>query len=1809
MTLLNSLRKVASLEYLTFVYCGLDSRHFYILLYFMSCKPKLKGIDFSGLKLKDEECEWFLKCIKEKMQNLISLKLNDCHNKVPDSIPTKIIQNCDRIEELELSNMTFIDSDDKVFLSSLFDLKSLTSLKLPNIQSEDEFFSIKHLYNKKFDFEKLDFGFNNDVSNILLEIFSTSTNHLCINDGILDTLGHECIYMKKNQGFNSFSIMKIFNDLIVDSCHSYCLANLKTLNLYHLDNKNEYLQICLKDNQINWTLTINAKYSFENISLFQQAYYYNLKEFRFCNCRLNSDFMDFFINNLQNLCSLETVHLCHNHFTNVDLEKLFDHLNNFENNIKILKIFDQSLSSVSLTNLLLKIRENNSLLMLNSYENCGKIQFTDKFINSRNLNISSADQMYKYIQNIIDSKNFIITNQMTESELIGILTADDAEIEQLIIKSSSIPITNDTNAKFLVDRLKDTQDLTISFRSLDVLRSLILRDLKFKRVKLVTNGISGSLCEDISLFMNSQKQMMEFSIKSKCGKKIALCGDIGIELFKNITSEVCKVENLDLSSCSFSVDMCKYVRQFIGYQKNLKSLNLSNTVLIGDIGKEIFSNGVVECTQIEELNLSQCCFSKEMSENLGEFIRHQKCLKYLDLTGTSLSTEIIFGLFKEDTCECTKVEKLDISLCEIGCNGSDLIGRFINAQKNLKSLYARQINVSNNIGVGIFKHLTSNCSSLIDLNLSGCKFSLEMSEYLGKFIGTQKELEKIDLSSTFLAEKVGRNILENISSECCNLRNINLSSCTVSKSMSESLGKFLGRQHFLEQLNLHNMELNEFNGRDIFKEITRVHGVTKLNVSHCNLATCSSDYWFSDNKLNEGESSNDLQTYFKKFLSNQKNLVKINFSEIRFQKHLTMCLSTKLSFLRELILSNVTIRSDYLTQLLQNQSKLCVLDLNGVVVPSEEVPETFSIECENIEKLILSSLEIAIETAKYFNFLIGIQSLLNELVIKRFRMSENFGKCMLENMSSRCSNIQKLDLSQSDFDADVAVHLGKFIANQTNLLILNLSATDLSGPIAKSLFGNTSCHSKYLNTLILKYCKFCRYEVGFLGTFIGHQIYLENFDLSATDISDEIGINLFTNINQKCSNIKKFDISSCKISENMSYFLGDFIANQAHLMELNLNDIDLSHEIGCRMFKNLSPVCCSIYSLQMNSCKLSTDMISHVKDFIERQNNLESFVCSQAEFIDEICFRDLESCCSNLKELLLNECNYSSETSKLLGQFLSSQQRLEKLSLNDSDLSSDIGIQFFRQITSKVCTLTDLSLSSCVFTNDMSSVLGNFINQQAYLCRLDISDTNLNDGIGHGIFDDISSNCNQLYVLNLSGCLFSVETMKALAKFLGNQLHLNELILSKTNLSSEIGTELFRNIPCTCNKLENLQLRSCILSAEMIKYLRIFLECQGNLKSLDLSYTDLTADIGLRLFECSSDNFFSINALNLSSCRFSEEISEHFCEFIRRQTRQMKIIMDEVETSSKIWTGLFMSPKTNLILVENMSISCDILIETRSTGLNYQYLWLNNLTLTGSKCDSECGKNLFESLSSGCLVLKVLDMSKIMVSDEVAESIGLFLGRQIYLEELNVSNYIGNIEKLCKSIPNIFCNLRALNISDCGCLDKFAGRFIGNQSYLFKLNFAHNELKKPFIEEIINRRQMFSLTNLNVSACTGCLSRQLGILISCQSYLKILNLSSLDFRSTGRDFFCPFEKNCFTLKKLILDKCYLHNHNGQYLATFFKLQKNLEYLSMQRLNLVDLGKEFVYSLNLAKTKVNIEHADLSQVEKDWFEEHSIYAFF
>lgn len=533
-----------------------------------------------------------------------------------------------------------------------------------------------------------------------------------------------------------------------------------------------------------------------------------------------------------------------------------------------------------------------------------------------------------------------------------------------------------------------------------------------------------------------------------------------------------------------------------------------------------------------------------------------------------------------------------------------------------------------------------------------------------------------------------------------NLKSLQKINCSrLHPNISDNKNYFLTFNYHSNYINLVKLEINNLgiaieDGKNLIKFLFKQKNFKYLGILNCTVLVKNLDNTeidiennglFSLEEINLSIPSTALCRPLGRLISQQKNLNKLQISileELSSQKLSTSLLFGKLNGIRcnkirEILIEkgefdNESIRC--LREFINSQNYLEILIFKNIGFFNDESSKflfeknDYKINCNNIKKFSFSTKNFPfvapIEMIKFLKNQSRIESI-NLISIKI--INEEVEEQISKLISKNCREIH---LSYSNLSNNFSKYLGKFLYQQTDIRILDLSCTTLNEDICRNLFSlyeEPQFKNWTLKRLSFANCRFSKNIGKLIGKFISRIKSIKKLNLSSTDLKDLNGKEMFIELKNSLfkNNIKILKLNNCKITTNELLRFGEYLNIQNNLVQLDISGINLNGINGKNLFKSVQE--CNNNKLKiinLSRCFLSIKMINDLVNFLIDQKNLIDLRLCENNFEDEIGRIFFDKMLLSKSKLLifdLSYCNISENMIKYLQQFLISQKYLNKL--------------------------------------------------------------------------------------------------------------------------------------------------------------------------------------------------------------------------------------------------------------------------------------------------------------------------------------------------------------------------------------------------------------------------------------------------------------------------------------------------------------------------------------------------------------------
>ncbi|CAD5121163.1 DgyrCDS9698 [Dimorphilus gyrociliatus] len=882
------------------IYCSLNSEHFMQMGHMFSMNSPLEKLDFSGNEFDEESSKYLFNCISENLTKLKVLILNHCDSQLSNDGLCRLLKKSKHLSQLELLNNELNESADFSFMETILMMKSMKTLKLPNINT----YQIEHLKKKaetlktEIHVTSLYLGKNELDDRIIRNFVEKMIN----SSQSINTIGVNGQKVNFNDYVYLFDILKVikkidFSDGDHDRENMERLLKLNYLQKYpdlELDVsecKLDQMMLCYLFKYDNITVLNVSDNNFKGILKWDYSIVLNmpkLQKLYMNNCNLDSNFLSWFTRNLYRFQSLFDLDLSSNPFENDAALEFFEKIAKEKNKIKILTFYGPNLDIEILLDLVILIKENTTLMSLNSPTDNLNYNFNNikSVLDSRDFNLELADMIYfeffrlkRFKTLIIGRQKFVQPNQyFTIANYFKQL-----EITDIVISNEALEYLDVTDRSGIIKRSPNIQTFTVQST---YIRESFAQDFfsvmesvsTLKSISLIKSPIQEEYLEAAGSLIGRQKDLKHLNITGRI-----ILNLFDTNLFQHISPLCCNIEQifLDCSECCLN-DTDKHLAQFLGRQTRLNKLCLSYTDIDGVSIANIFKHIPSPSFNLTELSVPNYELSRQNRQDFGAFIACQTQLNYLDLSGitcTEMPINIDDSMFPDNPEFCCNISKLYLDKVHFSNNLSEDIGRLIQRQKNLNTLSLSSAKFEEESGRNLFQCILESCCTVEHLDLLNIAYKEDMNEHLGKFIDNQTRLQKLFYSNSSWESHKKSDIFQYILPRYSNIRELKLDISNFSNSLHENMAIVIGCQTKLASLHLMNGDMENRFG-NLLNSIPNVCN----NIEEIVFRKC---------KLDES-----CLRAIQKFIGFQKILRKLDISDCSLENY-----SKDKALLKEIILS------------------------------------------------------------------------------------------------------------------------------------------------------------------------------------------------------------------------------------------------------------------------------------------------------------------------------------------------------------------------------------------------------------------------------------------------------------------------------------------------------------------------------------------------------------------------------------------------------------------------------------------------------------------------------------------------------------------------------------------------------------------------------------------------------------------------------------------------------------------------------------------------------------------------------------------
>nr|XP_014351344.1 PREDICTED: ribonuclease inhibitor-like [Latimeria chalumnae] len=352
-----------------------------------------------------------------------------------------------------------------------------------------------------------------------------------------------------------------------------------------------------------------------------------------------------------------------------------------------------------------------------------------------------------------------------------------------------------------------------------------------------------------------------------------------------------------------------------------------------------------------------------------------------------------------------------------------------------------------------------------------------------------------------------------------------------------------------------------------------------------------------------------------------------------------------------------------------------------------------------------------------------------------------------------------------------------------------------------------------------------------------HVFFHEHCEGMEFYIKENISVNWsLKNISSLLHMCKKIRLNRCELTTGCSEGLPSLLHTSQTLRELDLSYSKLGNPELRFLSDGLKDTNSTVQTLQLNNCYLTSASCEALSSFLSRNQSLIELNLDNNPIKDAGMRLICNVSNNQLQKLSSNNCYLTSICCEVLSSFLSRNQSLTELNLSNNPIR-DAGMSLICNVKNN--QIQKLSLNSCSLTSGCCEALCSFLKQNQSLRDLDLSFNKIED---LGMSEICKADNNQLQKLSLNSCSLTSGCCEALCSFLKQNQSLRELDLASNKIKDSGLSEICK---ADNNQLQKLSLWGCGLTDRCCKDLASVLHTNQTLTELNLGWNALL-DSGVR---------------------------------------------------------------------------------------------------------------------------------------------------------------------------------------------------------------------------------------------------------------------------------------------------------------------------------------------------------------------------
>lgn len=674
--------------------------------------------------------------------------------------------------------------------------------------------------------------------------------------------------------------------------------------------------------------------------------------------------------------------------------------------------------------------------------------------------------------------------------------------------------------------------------------------------------------------------------------------------------------------------------------------------------------------------------------------------------------------------------------------------------------------------------------------------------------------------------------------------------------------------------------------------------------------------------------------------------------------------------------------NEYLSNAISANKHLEKLDIRGNSVGSDDmnlVLDSIACNCGKISDLVLNSTGLDETIEENLLKVVSTNKNLSNINLGGNKLKSKAAKSLFQTLSKFCSNLHHLGLSFMDFNHEIGDSLAQVIANNKNLLDIDISANKIGNDIANELFLTIAENCQSLTEIGFGNIKIDHRTGKSLAKVILSNKNLDVFEIGCNSFGTDTTKELLTALSENHSNLTYIGLNDLHFDDGIDDSLSRVVLSNKNLKHIEIGKNKIGSIVGKQLLESISKNCCSFFRFGFLDIGLDDKIgdslakaIGSNVDLLDieiPENKLGSLVAKNI-------FETISTSCFRLRRLGLGNINMDHRIEDSLAKAISVNENLKELELGNNKLGSEVCEKLFEAIAENCPKITGLWLLDI----DFDESIGDSFLAAASNCKnlqyLEIGRNNIGNKIANLLFKVLSQNCSHLIRLGLLNIGLNSDLDHHICSVINNSRSLEEFEIGENSLGPDIVNQILLELARSSINLKFLGLGKTDSNETIGLNLAKVINRNKNLMELDLAFNPIGTKAMNLIFEAIADN----------------------CQNI------IKLCVEDVHLDDTIDYDIF--PR---ILTANKN--------------------LQNLDFSKNSIGSIIAKELFDSIADSCTSLTYLGMESCNFDHEIEESLSKAVAANKYLQHLDIGgNFIGN--DLMKSLLNIIKE-------NCYCLKVF----------------------------------------------------------------------------------------------------------------------------------------------------------------------------